>query len=46
MTRLALEHDFPEYVDPLTGDPHGTRLFSWTAALVLDAEASPEPGLP
>jgi hypothetical protein len=46
MSRLALLHDFPEYVDPLTGNPHGTRLFSWTAALVLDAEASKEPVLP
>ncbi len=34
--RLAAEHGFPEYVDPFTGAPHGTRAFSWTAALVLD----------
>ncbi|NJC21025.1 hypothetical protein BJ994_000101 [Arthrobacter pigmenti] len=33
---LALAHDFPEYVDPVTGAPHGTRNFSWTAALALD----------
>ncbi|WP_035776596.1 hypothetical protein [Arthrobacter sp. H5] len=33
---LALEHGFPEYVDPATGAPHGTRNFSWTAALALD----------
>ncbi|GAB3537723.1 trehalase family glycosidase [Arthrobacter tecti] len=33
---LALAHDFPEYVDPITGAPHGTRNFSWTAALALD----------
>ena len=33
---LALEHRFPEYVDPWTGAPHGTRNFSWTAALALD----------
>jgi hypothetical protein len=46
MARLALQHDFPEYVDPFTGSPHGTRLFSWTAALVLDAEATAEPMLP
>jgi hypothetical protein len=41
MGRLALRHDFPEYVDPWTGAPHGTRQFSWTAALVLDAHARP-----
>ncbi|MEJ1191981.1 hypothetical protein V9L17_02250 [Pseudarthrobacter sp. CCNWLW207] len=34
--RLALEHDFPEYVDPWTGAAHGTRSFSWTAALALE----------
>lgn len=33
---LAVEHRFPEYVNPWTGTPHGTRGFSWTAALVLD----------
>jgi hypothetical protein len=33
---LALEHRFPEYVEPWTGAPHGTRNFSWTAALALD----------
>ncbi|NED94687.1 hypothetical protein G1H11_05125 [Phytoactinopolyspora alkaliphila] len=39
---LALEHDFPEYVDPWTGAPHGARRFSWTAALALDlARTSP-----
>jgi hypothetical protein len=32
----AVAGDYPEYVDPLTGAAHGTRLFSWTAALVLD----------
>ena len=35
---LALEHQFPEYVDPWTGAPHGIRNFSWTAALALDLE--------
>ena len=34
----ALTGDFPEYLDPATGDPHGTRLFSWTAALSLDLD--------
>ncbi|MCE3291534.1 MAG: hypothetical protein K0Q84_471, partial [Arthrobacter sp.] len=34
--RLAADHDFPEYVDPWTGAAHGTRSFSWTAALALD----------
>jgi hypothetical protein len=37
---LALEHDFPEYVDPWTGEPHGTRRFSWTAALAIDAAST------
>ncbi|MGO4533869.1 MGH1-like glycoside hydrolase domain-containing protein [Leifsonia sp. 2MCAF36] len=32
----ALEHDFPEYLDPYSSDPRGTRRFSWTAALALD----------
>lgn len=32
----AYETHFTEYVDPRTGDPHGTRGFSWTAALALD----------
>jgi hypothetical protein len=34
--RLAAEQDFPEYVDPWTGAAHGTRSFSWTAALALE----------
>jgi hypothetical protein len=32
----ALDGGFPEYLDPGTGQPHGTRSFSWTAALALD----------
>ncbi len=40
LQRLAVDHDFPEYVNPWTGEPHGTRRFSWTAALAIDA-ASP-----
>lgn len=36
MCELALRHDFPEYVDPHTGEPRGTQRFSWTAALSLD----------
>lgn len=36
MRQAALAHNFPEYVDPRTGEAHGTRLFSWTAALALD----------
>ena len=40
LRRLALNHGFPEYVDPFTGAPHGARRFSWTAALALDLEAS------
>ena len=38
MAELAVRNDFPEYVDPHTGEPHGTRLFSWTAALCLDLQ--------
>ncbi|MFC8799494.1 hypothetical protein ACFT2C_17305 [Promicromonospora sp. NPDC057138] len=34
--------DFPEYVDPSTGAGRGTRQFSWTAALTLDALLSDE----
>lgn len=34
--RLAVLHRFPEYINPWTGDPHGTREFSWTAALTLE----------
>jgi hypothetical protein len=37
IVRLAAADDFPEYVQPWTGSPHGTRRFSWTAALALDA---------
>lgn len=37
LQKLAGEHDFPEYVNPWTGQPHGTRRFSWTAALAIDA---------
>lgn len=44
--QLALAHDFPEYVDPLTGEPHGTRSFSWTAALTLDLELDEWGALP
>lgn len=34
---------FPEYVDPFTGAPRGTRSFSWTAALAIDvAVAGPD----
>ena len=43
---LALVHQFPEYVNPLTGAPHGTRGFSWTAALTLDLTVSEETVLP
>ena len=39
----ALDHAFPEYVDPFDGSPHGTRSFSWTAALALDLELSGAP---
>jgi hypothetical protein len=36
MADLGLDHDFPEYVDPHSGEPRGTLRFSWTAALSLD----------
>jgi hypothetical protein len=36
MDQAALEHDFPEYLDPYSGEPRGTTRFSWTAALALD----------
>jgi len=32
----AVESRFAEYVDPFTGEGHGTRGFAWTAALALD----------
>ncbi|MET8012522.1 trehalase family glycosidase [Streptomyces sp. NPDC005271] len=32
----AVSSGFAEYVDPHTGQPRGTRDFSWTAALALD----------
>jgi hypothetical protein len=38
--RHALSSDFAEYVHPLTGEPRGTRRFSWTAALALDLQRS------
>jgi uncharacterized protein YfiM (DUF2279 family) len=41
MVDLAVEHDFPEYVDAWDGSPHGTPGFSWTAAVVLDVLAGP-----
>ncbi|MFC0681717.1 hypothetical protein ACFFGH_28130 [Lysobacter korlensis] len=36
MGARAVESDFAEYLDPITGAAHGTRRFSWTAALSLD----------
>ena len=44
--RLAVSEGFPEYVDPLTGSAHGTRSFSWTAALSLDLELNEKSVLP
>ena len=35
LVTLAVLHGFPEYVNPLTADPHDTRGFSLTAALAL-----------
>ena len=36
LVRLADVNNFPEYVEPWKGTPHGTRRFSWTASLVLE----------
>ena len=36
MGERAVASDFAEYLDPYTGAAHGTRRFSWTAALALD----------
>ncbi|MEE4544832.1 hypothetical protein V2S66_23050 [Streptomyces sp. V4-01] len=45
--RAGILHDagatgFAEYVDPYTGEGHGIRDFSWTAALTLDLLTDPE----
>ena len=39
---VAAPEGFPEYIDPDTGAGRGTRQFSWTAALTLDARLSDE----
>ncbi|MGW5747309.1 amylo-alpha-1,6-glucosidase [Amycolatopsis sp. NPDC003861] len=36
LVETAAQTGFAEYVDPLTGAGHGTRSFSWTAALAVD----------
>jgi hypothetical protein len=36
LVRLADVNNFPEYVEPWKGTPHGTQRFSWTASLVLE----------
>lgn len=36
LVETAARTDFAEYCDPLTGAGHGTRSFSWTAALTVD----------
>ena len=33
---MVTANGFAEYFNPLTGEPLGTRDFSWTAALVID----------
>ena len=33
---LCRDQGFYEYYDPTTGFGHGSDLFSWTAALLLD----------
>lgn len=52
MVSLAMDGEFPEYINPFTGRAHGTQRFSWTAALVIDvlsdtpttSPTSPRPG--
>ena len=41
LVETASQTDFAEYCDPLTGAGHGTRSFSWTAALTLDLLTQP-----
>ncbi|WP_406047290.1 MGH1-like glycoside hydrolase domain-containing protein [Kribbella sp. NBC_00889] len=41
LVALADATTFAEYVDPFTGEPHGARSFSWTAALALDLATDP-----
>ncbi|GLZ10836.1 hypothetical protein Acsp04_10710 [Actinomadura sp. NBRC 104425] len=36
MLNAAGRSDFAEYIDPLTGEGHGSTGFAWTAATVLD----------
>lgn len=33
---LCREAGFHEYFDPVTGEGHGSDLFSWSAALLID----------
>nr|WP_240929662.1 hypothetical protein [Streptomyces coryli] len=40
--RTAYATGFAEYADPHTGDPRGSRDFSWTAALTLDLLTPPD----
>jgi glucosylglycerate hydrolase len=44
--RLAGDGAFGEYYQPYTGEPLGSRDQSWTAAVVLDWLAEPDPGPP
>jgi len=44
MLTLAAGSGFAEYVDPHTGQGHGTRDFAWTAALALDLLAGDSAG--
>ncbi|SFW91947.1 MGH1-like glycoside hydrolase domain-containing protein [Amycolatopsis australiensis] len=41
LVETAARTGFAEYCDPLTGQGHGTREFSWTAALTVDLLAQP-----
>jgi hypothetical protein len=42
IVETAYTTGFAEYVEPRTGRPHGTRGFSWTAALALDLDETRE----
>jgi hypothetical protein len=37
---LCRREGFHEYFDPITGQGHGSDLFSWSAALLIDVLAN------
>jgi hypothetical protein len=42
IVELCREEGFHEYFDPTTGEGHGSDLFSWSAALLIDVLAKEE----